>query len=154
MKSQLTLIRVCDSSRSPHSTWYQSSTADAMEGPRCMYVPEGSSSTKMNRVDELTPINNGLAPHNARSTSSTNRFESQGIRSTAVATGSASSTLMMTPFGNSLNQIVTMKLDRTNYLFWKAIVLPFFRGCKLDGHLLGTILIPLKILANFGLPNP
>ncbi|KAK9169246.1 hypothetical protein Syun_001386 [Stephania yunnanensis] len=41
----------------------------------------------------------------------------------------------MTQFGNSLNQVVIMKLDRTNFLVRKAW---FFRGCSLDGHLLGT----------------
>ncbi|KAK9130616.1 hypothetical protein Sjap_011103 [Stephania japonica] len=61
---------------------------------------------------------------------------------------------MLNPFGNSLNQIVTMKLDRSNFLIWKAMVLPLFRGCRLDGHLLGTIVCLPEILEETGSSNP
>ncbi|KAK9165803.1 hypothetical protein Scep_000994 [Stephania cephalantha] len=67
---------------------------------------------------------------------------------------SSSQTQIIAPFGSSLNQMVPMKLDRTNFVFWKSMMLPLFRGCKLDGYNLGTVPRPPVTLAESGLPNP
>ncbi|KAK9110858.1 hypothetical protein Sjap_018918 [Stephania japonica] len=74
--------------------------------------------------------------------------------STSGSSGSTTQHPAMTPFGNSLNQIVSMKLDRNNFLVWKAMVLPIFRGCRLDGHLLGTLKSPSEFLPESSDPNP
>ncbi|KAK9132427.1 hypothetical protein Scep_011955 [Stephania cephalantha] len=58
-----------------------------------------------------------------------------------------------TPFGSSTSQFVTTKLDGTNFLLWKSIVVPAIQGFDLDGHLFGTLEIPDKVLTD-GLPNP
>ncbi|KAK9169225.1 hypothetical protein Syun_001365 [Stephania yunnanensis] len=46
---------------------------------------------------------------------------------------------MITPFGNSLNQIMSIKLNDSNFLLWKSIIVPPIEGCRLDGILFGTI---------------
>lgn len=57
---------------------------------------------------------------------------------------------MGTPaFANLLNQVTSIKLDRTNYLLWQNIVILILKSYKLEGHLPGkthapehTIIIP------------
>ncbi|KAK9157207.1 hypothetical protein Scep_003781 [Stephania cephalantha] len=56
-------------------------------------------------------------------------------------------------FWNSLSQSVTIKLDGSNFLLWKSIILPVIRGYKLDGYLLGTLPCPSPILES-GSSNP
>ncbi|KAK9155098.1 hypothetical protein Sjap_002578 [Stephania japonica] len=57
------------------------------------------------------------------------------------------------PFGNSLSQLITVKLTETNFLLWKATVIPLIEGHDLDGHLFGTTPCPTKSLED-GTMNP
>ncbi|KAK9134649.1 hypothetical protein Syun_013979 [Stephania yunnanensis] len=42
------------------------------------------------------------------------------------------STHLIAPLGNSLNQIVSIKLDGTNFSLRKSIVVPLIEGCGLE----------------------
>lgn len=44
----------------------------------------------------------------------------------------------LSPFGVNLTQIVSVKLDKNNYLLWKNMILPIIRGHNLEGYILGT----------------
>ncbi|KAK9131831.1 hypothetical protein Scep_011359 [Stephania cephalantha] len=57
------------------------------------------------------------------------------------------------PFGNSLSQFVTVKLDGSNFLLWKSIVVPAIQGFELDGYLFGNLSSPEMVLAD-GSANP
>lgn len=39
------------------------------------------------------------------------------------------------PFVNLLNQVTTIKLDRTNFLLWQSIVIPILKSYKREGHM-------------------
>lgn len=41
------------------------------------------------------------------------------------------------PLITTLNQICSVKLDRTNYLLWSSVVLPVIRGNKLNEFIFG-----------------
>lgn len=45
-------------------------------------------------------------------------------------------------FVNLLNQVTTIKLDRTNFLLWQSIVIPILKSYKLEGHLFGKTPAP------------
>ncbi|XP_022842004.1 uncharacterized protein LOC111365701 [Olea europaea var. sylvestris] len=51
------------------------------------------------------------------------------------------------PFGVNLTQMVSMKLDKNNFLLWKNMILPIIRGHNLEGHILGTKLCPLEFIS-------
>ena len=49
------------------------------------------------------------------------------------------------PFASSLNQL-TLRLDRTNYNYWRAQVLPAVRAHNLEGFLLGSTQPPAQFI--------
>lgn len=57
-----------------------------------------------------------------------------------MSASSSSTPASALPFGVP----VTEKLGKSNYLLWKAQVLPTMRGDKMFGYLDGTIVTPLK----------
>ncbi|KAK9139801.1 hypothetical protein Scep_009482 [Stephania cephalantha] len=52
---------------------------------------------------------------------------------------------LMAPFGNSLNQIVSIKLGENIFSLWKSNIVPILEGCHLDGILFGTTPILSKL---------
>uniref|UniRef100_A0A803PXS9 Integrase catalytic domain-containing protein n=1 Tax=Cannabis sativa TaxID=3483 RepID=A0A803PXS9_CANSA len=48
---------------------------------------------------------------------------------------------------------LNLRLDRTNFLFWRSLVLAAVRAYDLDGYILGTIQAPDRLLAG-NVPNP
>lgn len=50
------------------------------------------------------------------------------------------------PLNQILNQLTTVKLDRSNYLLWKTLALPILKGYKLEGHLTGEKPCPEKFV--------
>ena len=48
----------------------------------------------------------------------------------------------LTPF----HHLITIKLTRENYLFWKAQVVPYLKGQRLYGYLDGSTLAPPQSL--------
>ncbi|KAK9100305.1 hypothetical protein Scep_023735 [Stephania cephalantha] len=79
------------------------------------------------------------------------------IGSTSVQPGSTishnNSSSTNAPFGNSLNQFITMKLDDTNFLLWKATVVPVIERYDLDGYLFGSLPCLKKVFEDGSL-NP
>nr|KYP31890.1 hypothetical protein KK1_047566 [Cajanus cajan] len=58
---------------------------------------------------------------------------------------------------NDLPSIVSVKLDRDNYPLWKSLVISIVKGCRLDGHMLGTKECPEEFIASADSskkPNP
>jgi hypothetical protein len=59
-----------------------------------------------------------------------------------------------------IHQVITIKPTKTNYLLWRAQLLPYFRSSKLLGFLDGSNAAPLKtkpIITSVGTtnaPNP
>lgn len=49
---------------------------------------------------------------------------------------------------NDLPFTVSVKLDRDNYPLWKSLVISIVKGCRLDGHMLGTKECPEKFIAS------
>ncbi|KAK9096480.1 hypothetical protein Sjap_021977 [Stephania japonica] len=100
----------------------------------------------MNETEASSRGDTRSTHHDGRSTSPVVRSTPPSDRSTSTTTRSTSQYQMLNPFGNSLNR------DRHNEIWialifdLKAMVLPLFRGCRLDGHLLGTIVCPPEIL--------
>ena len=47
---------------------------------------------------------------------------------------------------NPLNQLITVKLDDTNYLIWKHEVQTAIRGYGLEGFILGTQEVPPRLI--------
>ncbi|KAK9104892.1 hypothetical protein Scep_021736 [Stephania cephalantha] len=43
------------------------------------------------------------------------------------------------PFGKLFSQFFTIKLDESNFLLWKSIVVQEIQGFDLDGYLFGTL---------------
>ncbi|KAK9157418.1 hypothetical protein Scep_003992 [Stephania cephalantha] len=60
----------------------------------------------------------------------------------------------ITPFGHPLSQSMYVKLDKTNYLLWKTLLMPAIKGYNLDGILLGEIPYPPKSDQETGAFNP
>ena len=52
------------------------------------------------------------------------------------------------PFAANLTPL-TLRLDRTNYNFWRAQVLPSIRAHNLEGFLLGSVQRPNQFLNAF-----
>ncbi|KAK9126453.1 hypothetical protein Scep_015299 [Stephania cephalantha] len=50
------------------------------------------------------------------------------------------------PFGNSLSQGMSIKLDTENFLLWKALIVSFVKGQRFDGYLFGTKPCPTQFL--------
>ncbi|KAK9111986.1 hypothetical protein Scep_019505 [Stephania cephalantha] len=61
---------------------------------------------------------------------------------------------VMAPFGQTLSQSLTIKLNLNNYHVWKALILPAIKGNKFDGVLLRTEKCPAPLDPETGLPNP
>ncbi|KAK9142413.1 hypothetical protein Syun_011813 [Stephania yunnanensis] len=77
--------------------------------------------------------------------------QSKGLGSGSTSSQQKSSVPMssmngLAPFASSMSQLVTIKLDRTNFLMWKSIVVLLIIGCEFDGHLFGTDKCPEKLL--------
>ncbi|OVA16053.1 hypothetical protein BVC80_8993g8 [Macleaya cordata] len=71
--------------------------------------------------------------------------------SSAASTPSSSSSPSF-PFSQP-HQIITVKLDRSNFLLWHAQFLPFLQGYDLEGYVDGSNPCPPQKLNN-GSPNP
>ncbi|KAK9150689.1 hypothetical protein Syun_008998 [Stephania yunnanensis] len=67
--------------------------------------------------------------------------------------GRSSYNSVITPFGYTLSQNLTIKLNLINYHVWKALILPAIKGNKFDGALLGTEEFPKQIDSETGLEN-
>jgi hypothetical protein len=61
----------------------------------------------------------------------------------ASALASSSTTMATIP----IHQAVTIRLNKTNYLLWRAQILPFLRSTKLLKHLDGSAPAPPKMVA-------
>ncbi|KAF4377348.1 hypothetical protein F8388_023415 [Cannabis sativa] len=55
-----------------------------------------------------------------------------------VTTNASGSRLVASPFTSTLNSIVSVKLDRVNYISWRAQLVPAIRGYDLQGYVFGT----------------
>ncbi|KAK9130042.1 hypothetical protein Sjap_010529 [Stephania japonica] len=66
-------------------------------------------------------------------------------------TGSSS---VIAPFGHSLSQSMSVKLNENNYLLWKTLLMPAIKGYNLDGILLGEVPCPHKFDPQTGVFNP
>lgn len=94
------------------------------------------------------PINAPTTESSKTNPSSTTSEIKIGFGKEIVADRSAQqvrygSQIIGTPtFTNLLNQVTSIKLDRTNYLLWQNIVIPILKSYKLEGHLSGKIPAP------------
>ncbi|KAK9090569.1 hypothetical protein Sjap_023746 [Stephania japonica] len=70
-----------------------------------------------------------------------------------VSSQSSSSMRVLSPFGHSLGQSMSIKLDADNYILWKSLLLPLVTGNNLDGILLGTVPCPDPVDPSTGTPN-
>ncbi|KAK4253452.1 hypothetical protein QN277_010122 [Acacia crassicarpa] len=85
------------------------------------------------------------------SSSPVNASISSPAVSSLPVTGSSSGQSIQTksiPLLNSLNQTGSIKLDRSNFLLWKSLVLPALRGHRVDGYVLGTKICPPQYIPN------
>ncbi|KAK9137229.1 hypothetical protein Sjap_007823 [Stephania japonica] len=71
---------------------------------------------------------------------------SSSPEASSTRTTMTQSTPSLTPFGNSLSQIVSIKLDESNFLLWKSIVVPVIEGIRFDKFIFGDKLVPPKFL--------
>ena len=70
------------------------------------------------------------------SSSSSESASSMGVSSSQISQGSLQTKAI--PLLNSLNQISSIKLDRTNFLLWHSLVLSALRGHRMDGFISGA----------------
>lgn len=56
---------------------------------------------------------------------------------------SSSNGVTANPF---FGQVVTEKLMKTNFLLWKAQILPAVRGARMEGYLTGATAAPAKLI--------
>ncbi|KAK9159788.1 hypothetical protein Syun_006129 [Stephania yunnanensis] len=85
-------------------------------------------------------------------TVSTPSTESTDVSASTMASQPA--TTPFNPFGNSLSQGITIKLDHDNFLLWRSIVTSFIKGIKFEEYLLGTKARPQQFLDASGTINP
>jgi hypothetical protein len=86
-----------------------------------------------------------------------------------MTTSSASSSIISAPLNSSsptlglinLHHVITIKLNRDNYLLWKAQLIPYLRGQHLLGYVDGTTPLPSQMISQTSesgetslLPNP
>ncbi|KAF7827916.1 retrotransposon protein, putative, Ty1-copia subclass [Senna tora] len=69
---------------------------------------------------------------------------SRSVSSSSSAPTAASKTYSL--FSSSSNQAQSVKLDRTNYLFWQSVVLPLVKGNFLESYIDGTGVVPAKMI--------
>ncbi|KAK9144668.1 hypothetical protein Sjap_004571 [Stephania japonica] len=72
---------------------------------------------------------------------------------TSNGIGITGSSSVIAPFGHSLSQSMSIKLDETNYMLWKTLLMPAIRGYNLDGILLGDVPCPHKFDPETGVFN-
>ncbi|KAJ0962959.1 hypothetical protein J5N97_028081 [Dioscorea zingiberensis] len=70
-------------------------------------------------------------------------FSTSNSTSTTIASLSSSPGLLPTP---SFNHLINVKLNRDNYLLWKAQFMPYLRSQQLLGYVDGTIVCPSKTI--------
>ncbi|KAK9116603.1 hypothetical protein Sjap_015550 [Stephania japonica] len=97
--------------------------------------PVATQIPRMTHVDSIpSPI------YHSSPISSPNLMRAQFFTMPLMSGGQA--VTMTTPFGNSLTQSLSIKLELDNYLLWKSLLLPLFRGNGLDGIVLRAIPCP------------
>lgn len=72
---------------------------------------------------------------------------SQSAKTMAASSSSCVQT-KTTPLLSSLNQIGSVKLDRTNFRLWNSLVLPALRGHRMEGFVLGIKTCPPEFITD------
>lgn len=102
-----------------------------------------SSGTSQTGTPESAPIAGG-APPVTIATDGTPPVQTRSPQTVALSSGQSG--FSSSPFGNTLSQPFSFKLDRNNYVLWKTMISTVIRGHRLDNFINGSKQAPSEFI--------